>query len=344
MKKHLTLILVITIALGFAGALYAFSANKIENSQRESQEMTEQVQNEISTVKIRLENQMKKKNFVQLMRNQGYYPDEISQCMKKLFRLSSIYNFSEQQWIALYDLVEKNYNFSKVLDIYIFALDTSRPHDLNYVKALYNEASTVYTNSPYWIEEAYNRMEGDKHGVLTEGDIHYYIEQGLSNEELYQVNILSRKSDEKITDILDKKISGMTWNEITQEIYGEKICNIRELDKTDSLKELMECVYYAEVTGDGIEEITDAKNPGKLSQKAKMKMNEKIQLSLDLEDAYQIPPSDSEEIILFAVEKLKGASRETIQKYIQKGYLIRELEEMQTEAAKFGLTLEEYLK
>ena len=179
---------------------------------------------------------------------------------------------------------------------------------------------------------------------MTEGDIHYYIEQGLSNEELYQVNILSRKSDEKITDILDKKISGMTWNEITQEIYGEKICNIRELDKMDSLKELMECVYYAEVTGDGIEEITDAKNPGKLSQKAKMKMDEKIQLSLDLEDAYQIPPSDSEEIILFAVEKLKGASRETIQKYIQKGYLIRELEEMQTEAAKFGLTLEEYLK
>ncbi len=71
----------------------------------------------------------------------------------------------------------------------------------------------------HWIENAYNHITGNAHGVLNLEDIKEYSNH-LSIDDITYANILCRKGVYNIREILDKVQSGESWDNITDEIYS----------------------------------------------------------------------------------------------------------------------------
>ena len=112
-------------------------------------------------------------------------------------------------------LVESGTTMQTVENIYDFYLTTN--DDFSIISKIAALETTFWGD--HWIENAYNYITGNAHGVLNLEDIKEYSNH-LSIDDITYANILCRKGVYNIREILDKVQSGESWDNITDEIYS----------------------------------------------------------------------------------------------------------------------------
>lgn len=144
-----------------------------------------------------------------------------------------MYNPSDESLKVVDNLIISGADMMNVFGIYHFWQTTCENPTI--IKDIYN-LSEKYTGT-FWIEEAYNEITNYAHGILNEEQVNNYRSQGLENEDIRIANILSRKGVYKINEILEKKISGDSWENIISTVLGTQNKHSSLASKiTDSLQ------------------------------------------------------------------------------------------------------------
>lgn len=149
------------------------------------------------------------------------------------FNLTHSLNSDESNQII--ELIKDGTPMGTIWDIYEFYLTTNEDFSIIARIASYEERYW----GKYWIENAYNDITANKHGVIEREQTASYLERFNTNEILY-ANVLSRKGIYTIDEILDEHYDGTSWNDITHEIYSRI-----QLDSlTGSMKERQSIAEY----------------------------------------------------------------------------------------------------
>lgn len=125
-----------------------------------------------------------------------------------------IYNKSADEMNYIDSLIYGGADIEDIINIYKFWLTTNETIEI--VGEIYNIKNEI--SDKFWIEEAFNQLTENKHGVLNSGQIKEYTDKGLVLPDIKTANILSRKGVYTINDILELKLKDVSWDEI--------LCNI----------------------------------------------------------------------------------------------------------------------
>lgn len=122
--------------------------------------------------------------------------------------------FTKEQLEYINSLLDAGYSEGVIQEVYEFWLTTDEDFSMiGDLCALSNEMYGIY-----WVENAFNKLTNNSHGVLEREDIEVYYEQGLTYEDIYAANILSRRKGQTIQGILDDMLSGKTNSEIITDV------------------------------------------------------------------------------------------------------------------------------
>lgn len=116
---------------------------------------------------------------------------------------------------AVNALVANGTTMQTIEQIYDFYLTTN--DDFSVVTQIANLEEEFWGN--HWIENAYNHITNNSHGVLDSDDVKSYLET-FSADEISYANVMSRKGVYTIQEILNKVQGGSSWDDITSEIYS----------------------------------------------------------------------------------------------------------------------------
>lgn len=128
------------------------------------------------------------------------------------------YHFNQEELDFIADMIIKGYEPMDIMDICYFWMDTNE--DISIIEKIYL-LKGVYEGST-WIENAFNKVTNDKCGVLTEEDVDEYIGKGLSVQDISLANTLCRRGKLTIQEILEKRLEGVSFAELSAEVYEEK--------------------------------------------------------------------------------------------------------------------------
>lgn len=129
--------------------------------------------------------------------------------------IKDAYNLSDYQADYLASLVIIGYDMEDVIKATYFWLDTNE--DISIVRKMC-DLKDEYDGKSTWTENAFNEITNCKCGVLDVDGVRAYYEQGLTADDIMTANILCRKGVYTITEILDKKLAGQSFEEIKGEI------------------------------------------------------------------------------------------------------------------------------
>ncbi|MBQ8003041.1 MAG: hypothetical protein IJ297_06330 [Clostridia bacterium] len=153
----------------------------------------------------------------------GYSTDEKFDLFHKTAVFMGKYCTTNESFSFVEDMIISGCDPQTTMDIYQFYLTTNEP--ISIVKQIYD---MVYNGEPIVnrdivFETAFNAITNNKCGVLTEDDVIFYLESGLTIEDIQQANLLSRRGVLTIQKILTERISGTSWEKIVETISDEKI-------------------------------------------------------------------------------------------------------------------------
>ena len=150
--------------------------------------------------------------------------------------LRDIYGLNNEQLEYIAGLIINGANPNSILDIAYFWADTCE--DITIIEQIYNKKGD-YEGGRFWIENAYNNITKNVHGVLESEEINNYLSLGVTVSDIQNANILSRKGVYSIKQILDRIAGGDTMINIINEVYGTSISQpvnlfgISENEKSD---------------------------------------------------------------------------------------------------------------
>lgn len=132
--------------------------------------------------------------------------------------------FSSDEIALLNELVEEGYSTRLIQEIYNFWKTTDE--NFSMIRDLCELSDEFY--GLYWVENAFNKLTNNSHGVLNRAEIEAYYEKGLTHDDIYTANILSRREGQTIQGILEDMLMGKSTFEIMREVgalqeYGTKI-------------------------------------------------------------------------------------------------------------------------
>ena len=112
------------------------------------------------------------------MRANGFYYDEIKSSLEKYISALEFYHPSEDEKAYLINMLNKGYDFNKIMDIYNFLQLTDK--DISIVEDIY----TIMESSPLEIsiEDAYANYTNTTADELTISNVAYYVDNGISPE------------------------------------------------------------------------------------------------------------------------------------------------------------------
>jgi len=117
----------------------------------------------------------------------------------------------QQEYLA--GLIEQGYDANWLAEIYEFWTDCCE--DITIIKDIYDISVEKEYCDKYWIEEAYNDATDDVHGVLDNDAVSKYLyEYHLTPSDIIKANILSRKGDFTIQELLQKILDGEDIDEL----------------------------------------------------------------------------------------------------------------------------------
>lgn len=123
----------------------------------------------------------------------------------------------EQQYLS--ELIGQGYDAGWLAEIFEFWVTCCE--DKTIIKDIYDSAMENGYADRYWVEDAYNNVTGNIHGVL-EGEALYdylYVD-GIEIEDVKTANILCRRGVYTIQELLTKKQEGSTWPVLINEVFG----------------------------------------------------------------------------------------------------------------------------
>ena len=204
MKKKIIIGMIILAVLGSSIAVFA---NRVIEQQeiRYYEENTSYNSSEISSAgSNRIVNMS---NYIKSIETQ---PEVINDLIFDYAYIVQIYSKSDEELNYIDSLVYNGAQISDIIEIYEFWLTTNE--DISIIEQIYNLKGEITEN--FWIEEAYNQITENKHGVLNSADINDYINKGLKITDIRTANELCRKGVLTIQEILDRLVNGNTWDEI----------------------------------------------------------------------------------------------------------------------------------
>ncbi|MBR2476871.1 MAG: hypothetical protein IKB50_01915 [Clostridia bacterium] len=122
--------------------------------------------------------------------------------------------FSSDEIALLSELVEEGYSTRLIQEVYNFWKTTDE--DFSMIRDLCELSDEFY--GLYWVENAFNKLTNNSHGVLNRAEIEAYYEKGLTHDDIYTANILSRREGQTIQGILEDMLMGKSTSEIMREI------------------------------------------------------------------------------------------------------------------------------
>lgn len=118
--------------------------------------------------------------------------------------------FTKEQLEYLNKLIDSGYSEGIIQEVYEFWKTTDE--DFSMIGKLCEKSNELYGIN--WVENAFNNITSNSHGVLSREDIQEYYEKGLTYDDIYAANILSRRKGKTIQEILNDILSGTANSEI----------------------------------------------------------------------------------------------------------------------------------
>jgi len=233
-------IIIATISISAVGIYAAFENAIIEAQEKEIEKSINQAVSEAADDDFSADGMFKLLETI--------YPDEEERykAIEDYGFRKAIDNITSEQSQYLCSVVKSSNDYFLTMSIYEFWQTTSEPIDI--IGKIYELYDEEY-RSIYWIEDAFNIITENRHGVLDKAGIDAYIEKGLTTEDILYANIMSRKGVLTINEILDQRADKKAWLEITSEIYPE-LNEVSKSTKSDyEVGEIFDAVYLSEKTG-----------------------------------------------------------------------------------------------
>ena len=291
---------------------------------------------EISKNSEKIKQLINNNDIIKLMEEKGYYEDEIGKAMTKFIRTATNYDFTDTEISNVYELMKGNYDLRKIAEIFLFTLDTENPRDFIFIKEIYDTSELLKNDTDNWMETAYNYLTENRNGVIELGEISYYVTNGITIDEMRIANLMSRKGKKPIKQILDEKINGKEWPNITKDIY-ENI-SINSFKETKELVDIYNCITLSEITGIDINKIVENKQAAEEFSIEKNQAAEKIMAELSITDAV------TESIFDTAKSKFPEIPEKEISELLEKGFTIREIEEADEKSKQNNIAIDEILR
>lgn len=173
-------------------------------------------------------------------------------------------NLSNDEILYINSLLCEGYRLRLISEVYDFWLTTSE--DIDFIGKCLEVSDDFW--GEHWIENAFNYLTCNKSGVLeTREEAEAYLSQGLTTEDIYNANILCRKGEYTIYELLDMRLEGEEWSEIClkaspSDVYkfstdADEI-SLLDLQNEKQIKSVMES-YFMTDKDELYKKISDAK-------------------------------------------------------------------------------------
>lgn len=160
---------------------------------------------------VQLSDQAENAVFEKLDRS-GEEKDVIYSDIMAYKKLKKLYRPSQEEMNYLDSLIKSGADVSAITEIYRFWLTTSE--DISIIGQIYSMSTPE--KEGYWVEELFNQLTENRHGVLDEAGVNSYYSKGLAASDINIANVLSRKGVLTINEILDRRAAGDGWNSLIE--------------------------------------------------------------------------------------------------------------------------------
>ncbi|OQB13715.1 MAG: hypothetical protein BWY15_01563 [Firmicutes bacterium ADurb.Bin193] len=214
MKKRISIIL-IAVSACLAIAIAAVASGVLPGRDKEAQ-LSKSVYmsyNKAPAYQADLSDHADNTIFERINRS-GKTKNEIYEDIFQYKKFKKMYKPASQDMAYLDALIIKGANIATLINIYDFWLTTSE--DISIIGQIYDLSSAIA--GPYWIEDAFNQITGNRHGVLDKDGINQYLSQQITAEDIRIANVLSRKGVLTITEVLDRFAADRDWAAIVRHV------------------------------------------------------------------------------------------------------------------------------
>lgn len=342
MKKKIVIItLIVCLAAGMSSLFYAYASNKAVQLEQAQAKQIEAIETQ---TEAKLERVLAQRDMETILRNNGLYEDEVRKNMTKYLETIALYQIPQEHIDLFLDRAEQGKNLAKLLDIYRFLFFSSRDYSL--IDAIYEKGANSNFCKPYWLEDAFQTATEYRSGLLQDGEISSYREQGVSLSDMLLANNLSFKGVKTIQQILNQRAAGDSWFAIISSIYPEAKLESGKFGEEEG-SVIFEHIKLSRLNQESPNQGYDKNETenGKISQFAQNKLSAKSAAAVKLASDREVFFSLGSEMMAYAKQKLPSLNEEEIRLYIEeKGYLIREIEKGLQIAAREDIPLEQAIK
>ena len=267
----------------------------------------------------------------QLLNRSGKSKKEIYDDVYMYKFFLKMYNPTNVERAYVDALILKGADVTVVVGIFDFWRTTAESIDM--IGKIYDLSGG--STDPFWIEEAFNGLTENRHGVLDVKIIHEYFEKGLTKEDISLANMLCRKGVYTITEILDKVVEGESWTDIavyiTQNVSGnlhiDNIDRMRTSEYVESTADIAEYIRIAEMSGENpdiyladAELKQEAVTIQDASEALRLNISNEIRLEM-LADSIIVREELTEAGEYFIAETIaNGVSEEEVDQLLDNGY------------------------
>lgn len=173
----------------------------------------------------------------------GLSKDEIYDKLFTYLHFIKLYHPSDAEIQYLNSYIEKGADIDVLMDIYSFWKTTAE--DISIIGQIYEQSGFV--DDPYWIEEVFNQITENRHGVLDVEAINQYEEQGITKKDIAAANVLCRKGIYTIEQILEKLLAGESWSDIIVQTNANGGAEEQILEQSGLLEEPVKLLAYIQM-------------------------------------------------------------------------------------------------
>ena len=258
-----------------------------------------------------------KAGLVSMLEKNDYYTDEIASATSKYVDACIFYNLTSAENDYIMALVNKGYDFTKLIDIYIFIQNTNG--DITLLREIYDAG--LGGGYDFWIENAYERIKHGEVEALSLEEVAMYDGNGISVDDMLMAFELSLKGDMMTREILNQRLEGVEWGAIAG-LACKEADGIFE--GIDDLREINTAILYSKKVDMSISEaVSIVEGEVIISEPAWEVMERKNTSANELKNDYGV--YDEDRLFESARSEMPKMDEQEIRNYLNKGMTIREI-------------------
>ena len=285
--------------------------------------LEEQLQAVEESTQMSLEAEIEDPDLVTLLRNQGMEDDEVERAINRYSITVALYEPTAAETSQIVGLVEEGYDLYQLSRIYDFLVGTQEGSSI--LEEIYDMGEKLDFQGRYWIEDAYNAVTNNVHGVLGMEEVGQYISQGLSVADIRVANEMSRTGAMTIQEILEERLDGTGWTGLFQQAYGDDTVSKLKLGSKADGPTLIQSVNEARISK--VDANTVYKQVYAENNEAKSIINIKLKAASEFMTETKAKLKTQEQIISSNAAQIaqKGLTEEEVAKYKNRGLLMKEI-------------------